>query len=182
MTKENLVVVLPENNEEREVLESFINRFDIYWDNGMFFNINQLPKGYYIRFGIQNDCLVVCGIGEKEYMKPEFIKVPCTKINLHSLYLNYESWFYGKDVDDNTLTDDPQPTPTSTENDNRYLTQSGKQLYDVFKDDLLTPEQLEGFYLANVYKYVKRYKHKNGIKDLEKAKDYIDQLILLENE
>lgn len=64
----------------------------------------------------------------------------------------------------------------------RYLTTSGKQLYDVLREDLLTPEQFEGFVLGNIYKYVKRYKRKNGVKDLNKAKDYIDILIKLMEE
>jgi hypothetical protein len=34
---------------------------------------------------------------------------------------------------------------------------------------------------GNVIKYVSRWKEKNGIKDLEKAKHYIDLLIELES-
>lgn len=41
----------------------------------------------------------------------------------------------------------------------------------------MTPEQLTGFYHGNIIKYVARYRDKNGIEDLEKAKDYIDRLI-----
>ena len=35
----------------------------------------------------------------------------------------------------------------------------------------------EGFYLANTLKYLIRYKNKNGIEDLNKAKDYLNRLI-----
>lgn len=35
----------------------------------------------------------------------------------------------------------------------------------------------EGFCAGNVIKYVWRYKFKNGIEDLKKAKEYIDMLI-----
>jgi len=38
-----------------------------------------------------------------------------------------------------------------------------------------------GYMEGNVIKYVSRWKDKNGIKDLEKAKHYIDLLIELEN-
>lgn len=38
----------------------------------------------------------------------------------------------------------------------------------------------EGAYLYNVLKYVMRYKYKDGIKDLEKAKVYIDWIIDLQ--
>lgn len=62
----------------------------------------------------------------------------------------------------------------------RYTTGSGKQLYDVFEHDLLEPDELRGFYKGNIYKYVKRYPKKNGLEDLEKARDYIDLLIKLE--
>ena len=36
------------------------------------------------------------------------------------------------------------------------------------------------FMQGNVIKYVTRYKDKNGIEDLEKAKEYIDRLIEFE--
>lgn len=38
------------------------------------------------------------------------------------------------------------------------------------------------FMQGNVIKYVTRYKNKNGIEDLEKAKEYIDRLIEFEKE
>lgn len=66
------------------------------------------------------------------------------------------------------------------QNTQRYKTNSGKQLFDVLEDDLLTYEELRGFYKANIYKYTHRYKEKNGIEDLKKVKVYIDQLIKLE--
>lgn len=66
------------------------------------------------------------------------------------------------------------------QNTKRYRTNSGKQLLDVLEDELLTYEELRGFYKANIYKYTHRYKQKNGIKDLKKVKIYVDQLIKLE--
>lgn len=66
------------------------------------------------------------------------------------------------------------------ENTTRYKTSSGKQLFDVLEEDLLTYEELRGFYKANIYKYTHRYKQKNGIEDLKKVKVYVDQLIKLE--
>lgn len=41
----------------------------------------------------------------------------------------------------------------------------------------LTPEQYEGWLLANVIKYVSRYQHKDGLRDLVKARDYLEWLI-----
>ena len=66
------------------------------------------------------------------------------------------------------------------QNTKRYKTSSGKQLFDVLEDDLLTYEELRGFYKANIYKYTHRYKQKNGTEDLKKVKIYTDQLIKLE--
>ena len=66
------------------------------------------------------------------------------------------------------------------QNTKRYKTTSGKQLFGVLEDDLLTYEEVRGFYKANIYKYTHRYKQKNGIEDLKKVKVYVDQLIKLE--
>lgn len=65
-------------------------------------------------------------------------------------------------------------------NTSRYRTQSGKQLYDVLADDLLTPEEFRGSIKKDVYKYVFRYEEKGGIASLEKAKATIDVLIAYE--
>lgn len=39
----------------------------------------------------------------------------------------------------------------------------------------LTP--FEGYMLGNTLKYLARFKHKNGLEDLQKAKVYLDMLI-----
>jgi hypothetical protein len=38
----------------------------------------------------------------------------------------------------------------------------------------------EAWFVGNITKYVERYRHKDGIKDLEKARHYLDKLIELE--
>ncbi|MCD8372031.1 MAG: DUF3310 domain-containing protein [Clostridia bacterium] len=54
---------------------------------------------------------------------------------------------------------------------------SGKyETIDVIQDKL-TDEQFEGFCVGNVIKYVTRYKQKNGLEDLEKARWYLDKII-----
>lgn len=40
--------------------------------------------------------------------------------------------------------------------------------------------EVQGFYWGNVIKYVARWKDKNGIEDLQKAKDYLERLIELQ--
>lgn len=44
-------------------------------------------------------------------------------------------------------------------------------------EDRLTDEELEGYYMGNVLKYICRYKYKNGMEDLKKAVWYINRLI-----
>jgi len=39
--------------------------------------------------------------------------------------------------------------------------------------DKLTQEQFEGYCIANVMKYISRYRHKGGIEDLHKAQVYL---------
>lgn len=45
--------------------------------------------------------------------------------------------------------------------------------------DYITLNRL-GYLEGNIIKYVTRHKEKNGVKDLEKAKHYIDKLIEVE--
>lgn len=44
-------------------------------------------------------------------------------------------------------------------------------------EDYLTDEEYDGFLKGNVIKYMHRYKFKNGIEDLQKAKWYLEELI-----
>lgn len=41
----------------------------------------------------------------------------------------------------------------------------------------LTIDQLEGYLVGNILKYVSRYPFKNGLEDLEKARWYLNKLI-----
>lgn len=58
----------------------------------------------------------------------------------------------------------------------RYATQSGKQLIELLRDDLLTKEEYIGFLKGNLYKYVFRYQSKGGLDDLKKAQYYLEEL------
>ena len=55
---------------------------------------------------------------------------------------------------------------------------------DVIKmiEELRSKEASKEFCIGNVLKYVIRYDEKNGVEDLNKAKTYINRLILLEGE
>lgn len=58
-----------------------------------------------------------------------------------------------------------------------YQTESGLEAIDVmaaFTADLMGIEAVD---TSNVIKYICRWKHKNGLQDLEKAKWYLEHLI-----
>lgn len=44
-------------------------------------------------------------------------------------------------------------------------------------EDKLTPEMLEGYFAGNIIKYLSRYRHKNGVEDLKKARWYLDRML-----
>lgn len=48
--------------------------------------------------------------------------------------------------------------------------------------DKLAVEAFEGFCIGNVLKYVTRYKLKNGLEDLKKARWYLDKIISVQEE
>jgi hypothetical protein len=41
----------------------------------------------------------------------------------------------------------------------------------------MTPEEFEGFLRGNVIKYIARYREKDGLKDVLKAKHYLEKLL-----
>lgn len=55
-----------------------------------------------------------------------------------------------------------------------YKSSSGKDVLDFINDFNLD------FFQGNVCKYVVRYKEKNGVEDLKKAREYLDRLIKIE--
>lgn len=61
-----------------------------------------------------------------------------------------------------------------------YKGKDGKDLFARFESGLLTKEQVQGFYVGNVMKYITRYQGKNGVEDLKKARTYLDRLVEFE--
>jgi hypothetical protein len=61
-----------------------------------------------------------------------------------------------------------------------YKTKSGTECWKV-QLQMLGKEQMIGYWRGCIIKYLFRYKSKNGIEDLQKAKKCIDFLISLEN-
>ncbi len=60
-----------------------------------------------------------------------------------------------------------------------HYKQGNREIIEIIKDVLSdkTFTGYEGFLIGNVIKYVTRYNHKDGIKDLEKASVYLNWLI-----
>jgi Protein of unknwon function (DUF3310) len=78
--------------------------------------------------------------------------------------------------------DDPMQLPRFPDIDSPLQRQEGGSHY---KDLPIQPVEFIhanaiGYFEGNVIKYVSRWRNKNGIADLEKAKHYIDLLIELE--
>ena len=57
-----------------------------------------------------------------------------------------------------------------------YQGRNGLEAIDVLRN-FMSDEQLTGYHLGNLLKYLIRYSKKNGIEDLEKAKVHMDWLI-----
>lgn len=57
-----------------------------------------------------------------------------------------------------------------------YMVGTG-DLIDAMESGLLDANEVRGFLKGNIYKYLTRYPHKDGIKDLQKAKTYLIRLI-----
>lgn len=61
-------------------------------------------------------------------------------------------------------------------NPKHYQGRNGLEAIDVHRN-FMSDEQLTGYHLGNLLKYLLRYRKKNGIEDLEKAKVHMDWLI-----
>lgn len=49
-----------------------------------------------------------------------------------------------------------------------------------YMESCMSPEEFRGYLRGNVIKYISRYTKKDGIKDLKKCKDYLEELIEFE--
>lgn len=130
-------------------------------------------------------------VGDEDILKGKTIQLNTKEGNWWDTVSNNDGVYNEDYLDDNYTfirnvleTDKPQTNMANEEltNTARYSTNSGKQLFDVLADDLLTDDQYEGFLIGNIYKYIKRHKEKGGITDLEKARVYLDTLIKFEEE
>jgi hypothetical protein len=58
-----------------------------------------------------------------------------------------------------------------------HYKQGGMEVIDVIEAFTQECTASEAFYIGNVIKYVCRFKKKNGVEDLKKARWYLDRLI-----
>ena len=65
---------------------------------------------------------------------------------------------------------------TDNVNHPNHYTQGKYEVID-YIEDKLSKEELQGYCVGNVLKYVSRFKHKNGLEDLKKAEWYLNRLI-----
>lgn len=63
----------------------------------------------------------------------------------------------------------------SVNHPNHYQTEGGLEVIDIIKSVL--GDGFEPYCVGNVLKYISRYKKKNGLEDLKKARVYINYVI-----
>lgn len=64
---------------------------------------------------------------------------------------------------------------------NHYQSKSGLEVIDVIKAFTEDLKGVESYYTGNILKYMFRWKKKNGVEDLKKARQYLDWLIDMED-
>lgn len=66
-------------------------------------------------------------------------------------------------------------------NDNRikpsHYRRNGLECFDVIRAAVHKLDPMEAFMIGNVVKYIWRWKEKNGVEDLKKAREYLDRMI-----
>lgn len=75
-----------------------------------------------------------------------------------------------------TAPEEPKTEKPDPVNHPRHYTQGKVESIDSI-ESALGPDGFEGFLSGNVMKYLHRYKHKNGVEDLKKARWYLERLI-----
>ena len=58
-----------------------------------------------------------------------------------------------------------------------YMSETGLEVIDVIEAFTFDLKGIEAFNTGNIIKYICRWKKKNGVEDLRKAKEYLERLI-----
>lgn len=70
-----------------------------------------------------------------------------------------------------------RPEPEMVEHPAHYQSETGLEVIDVIEAFTFDLKGIEGFDTGNIIKYICRWKNKNGLEDLKKAKFYLEHLI-----
>ena len=68
-------------------------------------------------------------------------------------------------------------TPEMVDHPNHYQSETGLEAIDVIEAFTFDLNGIEAFDMGNVLKYLCRWKNKDGLRDLKKAKWYLEHLI-----
>jgi len=88
---------------------------------------------------------------------------------IHYLIFQYEK----KSICDN---DKPSQFEHDPVNSPSHYCNKGIETIDVI-DSIFSVDMFEGYCIGNVIKYISRYRHKNGLEDLKKARWYLNKII-----
>lgn len=87
----------------------------------------------------------------------------------------------GEDLKQSESTTE-RPTEDDAVNHPSHYTAGKVECIDALEAATTGLDGFEGYCTGNIIKYLWRWKHKNGLQDLEKAKCYLERLIKLESE
>ena len=148
-----------------------INNLNLYLDRNKDSNYKYTGWDYNEFITLDNDeeslKLIV---NDDDFYDPSDALVSVDLSNIEKIQNNIEYYYFNSHFynDFNSDADDNYKNPAHYKH--------GK--YDLISHlaDILTEEETRGFLKGNIFKYVDRYQDKNGIEDLEKAREYTHRL------
>lgn len=156
--------------------KSGIDNFVLYLDRSKDSNYEYIGWDYNENITLDNDEESLKLIMNKyDFYDPSVGLVTVDLSNIEEIQSNIEDYYFDSrlfsdcfSADFNSDVNDDYKNPAHYKH--------GK--YDLITHlaDIFTEEELRGFLKGNIYKYVDRYRDKNGIEDLEKAKEYTHRL------
>lgn len=104
-------------------------------------------------------------------------------VDIYDTYINIVNGLRGEEkmIETSEMHVSTIPNTKTTQPD-YYKTANGEDLIWTMQNGLLDRIELIGFLEGNIYKYLKRWRHKKGLEDLLKAKTYLDRLIKITEE
>lgn len=96
-----------------------------------------------------------------KYAELSPLSYPCNECGLYDGHSAYE----------------PKEENNPVSHPNHYQSKSGLEVIDVIRAFTEDCDGVESYYTGNILKYMCRWKKKNGLEDLQKARQYLDWLI-----